>query len=560
MREWKSRSIAVLATPAFLLTTVFAQSLEPTLTIRSNTRLVQLSVIAVDRNGRPVTGLTREDFELYDQGRLQQVRIFTEDSIRKEPAPGHTTVVANSAAHVFTNIVDTRSAPSSVTVILFDSLNTEWTHQAYARREVLRFLSQLRPEDHVALYVMSYGGARVLHDFTQDPSELIAKLDKFRGEVGTRHASTDQGLDRQFEQWMNGRSREYTLRQRLADSPYFAPVQSLRILTAIANRLADIPGRKNVIWISDGFPVVLWGSLLDAVFGGNADSIAAASQRAGAEAASIYDEMNLAMRTVSNANVAIYPVSAEGLDNRAYDAQSNVEPTHLIMGMDAKLQALENAMDDIAKKTGGRAFYETNDIAGAIRKAVDDSNTTYTLGFYPDSVRLDGKFHKIRLRIVGRDGVRLRYRQGYIDAPELWVDENNYRLSLENAVWSPLDANGIGLSANIEPTPGAGHKERLQLKISASDLTFVELGTTRVAEAELLVCQKDDRGKQLNVIEHVVRVEASTTDYDEITKNGIAFSGSFLLQRDTRSLRIVVSDARSARLGSLTIPRAALTH
>jgi len=560
MRECGSRSIAVLASPAFFLTTVFAQSPGPALTIRSNTRLVQLGVIAVDRNGQPMTGLTRENFELYDQGRPQQIRIFTEDSMRKEPAPAHTTGVANSAAHVFTNIVDTRSAPSAVTVILFDSLNTEWTHQAYARREVLRFLSQLRPEDHVALYVMSYGGARVLHDFTQDPSELIARLDKFRGEVGTRHASTDPGLDRQFEQWMNGRSREYTLRQRLADSPYSAPVQSLRILTAIANRLANIPGRKNVIWISDGFPAVDWGSLADAVYGGNADSETAKNQRSNADATSIYDEMSLTMRTISDANVAIYPVSAQGLDNPAYDTQNNLDPVHMIMALDARLHGLQDVMDDIAKKTGGRAFYETNDIAGAIRKAVEDTNTTYTLGFYPDSVRLDGKFHKIRVRIVGRDGVRLRYRQGYIDAPELWGDENNYRLSLENAVWSPLDANGIGMSAKIEPTPGDGHRERLQLKISPSDLAFVERDTMRVAEAELLVVQKDDRGRQLNVIEHVVRVEASPQDYEEIAKNGIAFSGSFFLDRDARSLRVVVSDAHSARLGSLTIPRSALVR
>jgi hypothetical protein len=227
----------------------------------------------------------------------------------------------------------------------------------------------------------------------------------------------------------------------------------------------------------------------------------------------------------------------------------------------AGIQARQNGMDVIAKRTGGKAFYETNDLKHAIRMAMDDSKTTYTLGFYPDSVQLNGKFHPLKVGVVGRPNVRLHYRQGYIDSPEPSRDERARRVRLENAAWSPLDANAIALSAKVEriqASVGAVPALRLQLKVNPSDLRFAESGVARVAEADVFVIQKDERGKQLDAIEQVVRVEVSPNRYEEIVRNGILFSRDFDLNRNTSLLRIVVGDAHSDRLGSMSIPRADL--
>jgi hypothetical protein len=216
-------------------------------------------------------------------------------------------------------------------------------------------------------------------------------------------------------------------------------------------------------------------------------------------------------------------------------------------------------MDDIAKRTGGMAFYETNDLAHAIRTAMEDSKATYTIGFYPDVVESNGKFHALKVRVAGRPDVRLRYRQGYIDSPEPSRDERDRRVRLENAAWSPLDANAIGLSVKIERAPASSAgMDRVQLRVRPTDLSFTESAAARVAEADLLIVQKDERGKQLDAIEQVIRLEVNSRRYEELTRTGILLSRDYTLDRNTHSLRVVVSDVHSDRLGSISIPRAAL--
>lgn len=155
-------------------------------------------------------------------------------------------------------------------------------------------------------------------------------------------------------------------------------------------------------------------------------------------------------------------------------------------------------MDEIAKRTGGKAFYETNDLKNAIRLAMDDSKTTYTLGFYPNPVEFNGKFRTLKVRVVGRSDVRLRYREGYIELPEPSRNESGRRARLQNAAWSPLDANAIGLSAKIEPVQeigGADRLEHLQLKINSPNLSFLERDTAHVAETDIVVVQKTSAGR-----------------------------------------------------------------
>jgi hypothetical protein len=133
-------------------------------------------------------------------------------------------------------------------------------------------------------------------------------------------------------------------------------------------------------------------------------------------------------------------------------------------------EATEQTMEEIARRTGGRAFVRTNDIFGAIRAAVDDSRLTYTLGFYPDS-RFDGKFHPIAIKLAGRSGVTLRYRSGYIDEQDVPSSPENRKTELEEASLSPLDANAIPITARLESSANKG-TYRLSLAIGISNLNL----------------------------------------------------------------------------------------
>ena len=164
--------------PLSLCLSLLAQQPKPDepLVLRSTTKLVQVNVVAVDKKGAPVEDLTDKDFEITENGKKQKVAYFgivRSGTLAAKPLP--------LQPNIFSNRFAKAGLPASVTVILLDGLNTNWEDQNRARNQVVKFLSTIQAEDRIALYTLGRG-LRVLHDFTTDTSELIAKLDKYRGE------------------------------------------------------------------------------------------------------------------------------------------------------------------------------------------------------------------------------------------------------------------------------------------------------------------------------------------------------------------------------------------
>ena len=108
-----------------------------------------------------------------------------------------------------------------------------------------------------------------------------------------------------------------------------------------------------------------------------------------------------------------------------------------------------DTMKELADRTGGRAFYNTNDIKNAVRQAIDDSKVTYTIGYYPEDATQDGKFRQIQVK-VDRAGTNVRYRKGYFAMRPASLDENNRKAEMRSAVWSPLDSAALPLNARVD--------------------------------------------------------------------------------------------------------------
>ena len=145
--------------------------------VRVSTKLIQVNVIVQDSKGEPVSGLTKDDFAIYDKGKRQEIAFFSEETnegISTRSAAAASTPAAAGIV-TFTNRVTTKNGGApSITVILLDALNTQFTDMSYARAQVLRFLEQLRPQDRVAIYGLSTR-LFVLHDFTSDVHALVRR-------------------------------------------------------------------------------------------------------------------------------------------------------------------------------------------------------------------------------------------------------------------------------------------------------------------------------------------------------------------------------------------------
>ena len=541
-------------------------------TLRSVTRLVQVTIVAQDSQGHPVNDLQRQDFVLFDSGQRREIKVFTVDRGDRGPHAEPPAMPANPLDRVFTNTAPERAGASGVTVILLDSLNTAWTDQARAIRSVIRFLSQLHPDDHIAVYSIGQTGFRVLHDFTTDASDLVARLGSWDGEIPPANA---RDMGDQLASVLGGTGRGAPLNPRTVPAARVNAGQSpstLQALEMLADRLEGIPGRKNVIWISNGFPVVEWGNLAQAAISSSkpilyhsldprnnsntvTDTIGDALQ--------FSQPFDRVMYLLNGANVAIYPIEARGPQSYMPGiGGAPVAPDRTLLGTTLESvgdQADQQAMQKIAQRTGGRAFTLTNDLAGAMRTAIDDSRVTYTLGFYPESTVQSGKFHPITIKLAERRGITLRYRHGYIDPSEAPDDPRQRKSDLEQAALSPLDADAIPLTARLSPATSRG-RYTLDLSISLSGLNLQPEGDLWTGEVDVFLVQRDQRGQEYGRVNDTIMMRLKQSTYERLRQSGAPYRREIKLDPRAKLLRVVVRDAGSGDLGSLTIPNSGLAR
>jgi VWFA-related protein len=446
--------------------------------LRSVTHLVQINVVVEDKKGNPVTDLTKDDFEVVDQGKPQTISVFSMESTRILP-PSSTPPPPN----VYSNRIDQQSGPpTSITVILIDALNTHFFDMNYARQELTKYLKQIQPQDRVALYGLT-DRLKVLHEFTNDATSLIAALNQVPT-VETPQMSAS-GLDPSNTGDDDLDTFLDTANQKVSDFMTInRATTTAKALQAIAEHIARLPGRKNLIWVSGGFP-------LD--FG--LDEMDINSTR---DARSFNEDIERAARSLNDANVAIYPVDARGLIGMpsslsassrgpVFRAQSSgnsmstatrgrTSPTSappansMTINPDSKIF---DTMNILAERTGGRASYNSNDIQGAIRRAIDDSRVTYVLGFYPGHGQWNGKFHEIKIKLR-RPGTNIRYRRGYFAFADVApADEQKRSALLRDALAFPIDSSSLGLSVSTKPVdvPGA-QTLKITVTVEARDVVF----------------------------------------------------------------------------------------
>ena len=521
-----------------VLASLAAQEPAPVV-LKSTTRLVQISVIVQDKKGSPVADLKREDFQIRDNGKAQQISAFSVESNGKLPSAPQ-----KLPANLFTNELEQRAGtPSSVTIILLDGLNTKWEDQAYAKAQVIKFLQTIQPGDRVGIYTLGRG-LRVLHDFTTDSSALLDRLKRFSGQnlpdLGASEPTLMDNESLALDGWLNGRGGAsgveadfYTVNRVIG---------TLRSIEFIANHLSRLPGRKNLIWVSGGFP-------LDIGF----DSVEEFGNPA-REHRTFNEDIDRTVRAVNNANLSIYPVDARGLvaDTRFSAANQKIDLSpKLGLGPVVKNQ---ETMRELASRTGGRAYYNTNDLKNAIRDAIGDSQVTYTIGYYPSSENFDGRFHKLDVKLVERNGLNIRYRKGYFDEPEKPQDDKLRKTELRDAVFSPLDASALGLIVQAAPDQPEKGRMIVAVKVDQKGISLQPKGDRWSGRLDLLFIQKDDAGHQYGGLDDVVELNLTRENYDKITKEGLVYRKPLTLDPKANQLRVIVRDNASGTMGSLTIP------
>ena len=509
-------------------------------------------MIVNDKHGNPITGLTQKDFALFDNGRAEEVHVF---SAGNDVATGASSPPLPE--NVFTNRMEERThVPASVTVILLDALNTEPADQSLAWKQVLKVLDQTRPEEYVALYWLG-NELRVLHEFTTDVGTLRHVLAGLEGKssreldnselanpaLNTTNPSTPIGAD--YERLLF----RSTFEQRVANEGTRDRVlRTVSALVAIANHLRTRPGRKNLIWVSSSFPIDLSYDRFDLDWTNDTG-------------ARFEGDVARAAQALTSSDIAVYPVDARGLLGTDSTAAGDDLGDHIGDPTDTepRLPTREapqtlDTMRTLAERTGGKAFYGTNGIAGAIRHAINDARVTYTLGYYPADIKWDGTFHEVKVKVAA-PGAEVRARKGYFALPDVLQRPNSLKTLIVQLTASRLPATGIGLHVHVQ---GARNLHDVALTVEVHlDLHEVHMQQKDgrwTGTVQSVFLQLDESGRILQADDRTFHPEFSSETYPHALETGISDSRQIRPVPKATELCVVVRDATSGTLGSIYVP------
>jgi VWFA-related protein len=467
--------------------------------LRATTRLVILDVVAVDEKGQPITDLTADDFTVLEDGKPQKISNFSfhhpvAAAAPRPPAPG---IISNAPQF---------AANSSLNVILLDAINTDFSDHAYAQDMLVKYLESDPPIQPTAVFGMG-GKLTMLHDFTTDTKALREVIAHYRGQ-GPTHIPDVYTAASPFQR-----------RGSFQAGPHAREITAKSMLF-LAHALAGYPGRKNLIWLSDGFPISLFPEVT-----------------AGDQVMAIEDYSPLAERIADelmNAQVALYPIDAAGVSiNDRFPART--------------------AMISMAERTGGKTFYARNDIDTGIRTSLDDGSTYYTLEYYPQNRTWDAKFRRIELKLA-RPHVQLRYRQGYYALGPALGSRETVTEAFSRAMDhdAPTSAGILFQAGVVMPSAQTQGKTVVNIGIDAHTLTFQrEADDLEHANVSCVVWAYPAKGDPVRA-EGEYNAALKDEVYQQIMHSYFPCKRSLALKTGRYNLRIGVLDEATNLIGTAT--------
>jgi VWFA-related protein len=499
--------------------------------IRTNVHAVEVSVIATDSKGLPVSGLGVSDFRVFDNGKEQTIASF--EKISSRAAPSQAVLPPNTYSNRVGEAGQLGKAkqPQVLSMILLDAVNTKYRNQTVVRQAVASILEQIDPAERVAIY--AFGSKfRVLHDFSSDRASLLAKLKAYHGEVPSGNDLLEElELDISEDHGMIFRPPPEVKARYDANRA----IDTFDALEAIANHVKGVPGRKNLLWLSAAFPMTV---------GTAQRTIAPSAGYSGPldQWRAFGTEMNRTMAVLNDANVSVYPIDARGLSKQMFKLGSDdpKDPNTNI-----------HTMTQIADATGGVAYHDRSDLDRGVRMALDDSREVYVMTYYPKVIAEDGAYHEIRVRST-RPDVRLRFRRGYYatgreeDSSASAVDR------LARALSSPLDSSEIGIQASVEP--GGANDVDVVIRVDPADLSLAHNTERWTGSLRMVGVQIGATGERYEGVTQTAQLDLRPETYQRALEQGLRLELRLKREPDAVAVRVAVVDERGAHVGSLSVP------
>ena len=520
------------------------QSSQPPPTFRAGTRLIVQTVSVKDKDGRAVEGLTAKDFVVVEDGVAQDISFVEFQRLAdRRPAPGTAVIAdtppidpapraaANNAVPSPTQgqIVapppgDARYRDRRLLVLYFDLTAMPPPDQARAYVAALKFIdTQMHPSDLLALMTFGGGAVRVKQDFTSDRAQL-------REVVQTLIFGEDKDGDGIPDNTDIGTA----FGQDDAEFSILNTDRQLSALQTAATMLRALPEQKTLLYFASGLRL------------NGVDN-----------QAQLRATTNAAIR----ANVVLSPIDARGLvatpplgdASRPSPGGLGMFTGQLAQNAITGFQRSQDTLYSLAKDTGGKALFDSNDLAQGIVQAADAITSYYILGYYSTHPATDGKFHRVKVSLAAGVAGELAYRQGYFADKEFarFTAADKER-QLEDALMleNPVTEITLAMEVNYFQVSSAEYFVPVAVKIPGSELALARRRGAQRTLIDFIGEVKDDFGVTVQNVRDKLDVKLSDETAAQLATRPILYETGFTLLPGKYVIKILARDAETGRIGT----------
>jgi VWFA-related protein len=506
-----SRSVTVLTVIGLTIVAApRAQQSAPQPIFRGGTDYVRVDVVVTDKNDKPITDLTKDDFVIEEHGRTQTIDGFQFMSVPLE----HRTIDIthpDPPADVATNLP--RSEKSRLFVLVIDDLHILEADVIPVKRIMTEFFQALSPDDEVAVVFVSHSNDS--QNFTSDPVLLMKTVDRVKDSLGfgldaLGRSTPNQENDKRYIQ-ETARSTDITLKN------------------VVAALSGSGHARRAMVYVSAG-------------------SIVPTTPPAGDMTYTDFDDLKELYEQARCADVPIYTLDPRGQaqpEGAIRGAIGSSAEYHLIAD---NIVSEQNRLAENAVNTGGRAFFNQSNLTKAVDEIVAENGSYYLLGYYPSPFAADGKYHELKVR-VNRPGAIVRARQGYV-ASNAAPEAADLSKSLDAAMSAGVNVSGVELRAFAASVGAAGK--------NVSTLVTVEVAyPARAADARVL---NEELRMSIVALDPDAKIKASSAKafhFKGTAGDGlltVVLEDTIDLPSQLLTLKIGVASALLGKTGTIQLP------
>ncbi len=528
-------------------------------TFKSDVNLVEVHAVVTDGRGEFVRDLTRDDFEVYESGKLQQPSVF--QLVVPTAEPGLATAI-----HAMVD-PDVRSTSARfdgrLYVLMLDDLHTSALRSQLVKRAARQFVERHLADGDLAAVVYTSGRSDAGQELTPSRRLLLSAVDRFQGQkLPALNAErlavhlNDRDMERAAASSSGDGSSSSSPGSTRVEDPRDAErgMNAQRALGAVrdvAKWLSDVPGRrKSLVLFSEGIEYDIYD-----VFNNRA-------------ASSIMADARDAIAAAQRANVTIFAVDPRGLSQLGDEAiaiQSLSDDPHVDYGTSRgfanELLMAQESLISLAQETGGVAIVRTNDIAGGLSRIERETSRYYVLGYVANPSKSPGKFRTIEVK-VRKPGLKVRARRGYVPADLKAAEKRDLGLkpgtspAVAAAIMSPVPVGDLPLRVWAAPFKGKGKlgSVAIAVEIDGAALKYQQRDDRFFEGLEVSILAADHDGKIRGSDRQTMNLKLKPETHQILANGGgVRMLSRIELPPARYQVRIGVHEANGGAVGTVPI-------